>query len=107
MIHLLVIQPAQHRLHLTAFSAVRGGHLVEKMISSRLVLFKSAAGEPHRWAAETPGNLVQELLLNEWRVTFSALRLRKGFLHESFVLLYAHLPASLLFVRLQSETGDG
>jgi hypothetical protein len=33
-----------HR-YLTAFGAVRGGHLVEKVVSSRLVFFKSAAGE--------------------------------------------------------------
>jgi hypothetical protein len=43
---------AQHRLHLTAFGAVRGGHLVEKMILRSLVFSKSAAGEPIRWAAQ-------------------------------------------------------
>jgi hypothetical protein len=36
------------RFHLTAFGAVRGGHLVEIVILRNLVLFKSAAGEPFR-----------------------------------------------------------
>jgi hypothetical protein len=39
---------AQHRLHLTAFGAVRGGHLAEKVILYSFVLFKSAAGDPTR-----------------------------------------------------------
>jgi hypothetical protein len=42
---------AQHRLHLTAFGAVRGGHLGEKVILCNLAPFKSAAGKPYRWAA--------------------------------------------------------
>jgi hypothetical protein len=40
------LSAAQHRLHLTAFGAVRSGHLAEKGILRNLVLFKSAAGEP-------------------------------------------------------------
>jgi hypothetical protein len=39
---------AQHRLRLAAFGAVRGGHLVEKVILCNLELFKSAEGEPSR-----------------------------------------------------------
>jgi len=38
---------AQHRLHLTAFGAVRGGHLVEKVIL-RLCRLDRIGGEPHR-----------------------------------------------------------
>jgi hypothetical protein len=39
---------AQHRLHLTAFGAVRSGQLVEEVVLRSLVLFKSAAGELDR-----------------------------------------------------------
>jgi hypothetical protein len=38
----------QHRLHLTAFGVVRGGHLAEKVIFSSLVSPNPAAGEPSR-----------------------------------------------------------
>ena len=31
-------EAAQHRLHLTAFGAVRGGHLVEKVVFGSVVL---------------------------------------------------------------------
>jgi hypothetical protein len=44
----VVKKTAQHRLHLTAFGAVRGGHLVENVVLRNLVLFKAAAGEPIR-----------------------------------------------------------
>ena len=47
---------AQHRLHLTAFGAVRGGLLAEKVILRNLFSFKSAAGEPIRWAEGTRRN---------------------------------------------------
>jgi hypothetical protein len=49
----LIPMAAQHRLHLTAFGAVRGGHLAEKVISSRRVSPVPAAGEPYRWVART------------------------------------------------------
>jgi hypothetical protein len=44
------VKAAQHRLHLTASGADYGGLLVEKAILRSLVSFKSAAGEPLRWA---------------------------------------------------------
>ena len=46
------LKAAQHRLHLTAFGAVRGGLLAENVDLCNLVLFKSAAGEPIRWATK-------------------------------------------------------
>jgi len=39
---------AQHELHLTAFGAVCGGHLAEKVILCSFVSPKTAAGEPNR-----------------------------------------------------------
>jgi hypothetical protein len=37
----------------TASGAVRGGQVEENVIFCSLVLVKSAAGEPHRWALKT------------------------------------------------------
>jgi len=51
LINAKAMKSAQHRLLLTAFGAVRGGDLAEKVILRNLTLFKSAAGEPIRWAA--------------------------------------------------------
>jgi hypothetical protein len=52
------LEAAQHRLHLTAFGAVRGGHLAKKVFFGSVVSFKPAAGEPHRWACKnTDGNM--------------------------------------------------
>jgi hypothetical protein len=42
--------PHNNGYHLTAFGAVRGGLWVEKVVLRNLALFKSAAGEPNRWA---------------------------------------------------------
>jgi len=47
----VLLPGAQHRLHLTAFGAVRGGHLPEKVILSRRLSPVPAAGKPNRWTA--------------------------------------------------------
>jgi hypothetical protein len=39
---------AQHRLHLTAFGAVRGGHLAEKWFVESVVLLESVASQSVR-----------------------------------------------------------
>ena len=69
------MKAAQQRLHLTAFGAVRGGHLPNLVPGMIIVSFKSAAGEPNRWAAQTANSMGENMEFDE--LSQRALSIRK------------------------------